>query len=97
MIDSCSPSDEVAAIHVHGDLDNVVPLAGGETAGIVFPSAQASYSTFASSQSCATNGSTAACPNGATISLVTDSKWTHDWQREWTSLIIDFLAAQSRA
>ena len=97
MIDSCSPSREVAAIHVHGDLDNVVPIAGGETAGIVFPSAQASYSTFASSQSCAANGTTAACPNGATISLVTDSKWTHDWQREWTSLIIDFLAAQSRA
>lgn len=97
MIDSCTPSREVSAIHVHGDLDNVVPIAGGETAGIVFPSTQASYSTFASAQSCVTNGTTSACPNGATISLVTDSRWTHDWQREWTSLIVDFLATQSRA
>lgn len=96
MIDSCTPSREVSAIHVHGDLDNVVPIAGGETAGIVFPSTQASYSTFASAQSCVTNGTTSACPNGATISLVTDSRWTHDWQREWTSLIVDFLATQSR-
>lgn len=107
MIDSCTPSREVSAVHVHGDLDNVVPIAGGETAGIVFPSAETSYSKFASAQSCvqnaavpsdtATNGLVSSCPNGGTVSLVTNSSWTHDWQREWTSLIVDFLATQSRA
>jgi poly(3-hydroxybutyrate) depolymerase len=97
MTDSCTPNREVSAIHVHGDLDNVVPIAGGETAGIVFPSAQASYSTFASAQSCVANGPVSTCPKGGTVSLVTKSSWTHDWQREWTALIIDFLATQSRA
>lgn len=96
MVDDCAPTSEVSAIHLHGDLDAVVPINGGETAGIVFPTARDSFSHFASAQSCPLDGLLANCPGGAVVSLVTNSGWTHDWQREWTSLIIDFLVAQSR-
>ena len=81
MIDSCSPTRPVVALHLHGELDTVVPLAGGEIAGIVFPSAQDSTDAFSRSG----NGS---------VELVTRATWTHDWQPEWTALFAEFLATQ---
>jgi polyhydroxybutyrate depolymerase len=81
MIDSCSPTQPVSALHVHGELDTVVPLLGGDIAGIVFPSAQQSVDVFTR------NG------NGV-AELVTNPAWTHDWQSDWTALFAEFLAAQ---
>ena len=81
MIDSCSPTRPVAALHLHGGLDTVVPLTGGEIAGIVFPSAQSSVDAFER------NG------NG-TARLVTSPSWPHDWQPEWSALFAEFLATQ---
>ncbi|MGA1111456.1 MAG: alpha/beta hydrolase family esterase [Ilumatobacteraceae bacterium] len=81
MIDSCSPTQPVSALHVHGELDTVVPLLGGDIAGIVFPSARQSVDVFTR------NG------NGV-AELVTDPAWTHDWQPDWTALFAEFLAAQ---
>ena len=96
MIDSCQPARGVSAIHVHGELDAVVPIAGGETAGITFPSAQQSFERFAAAESCAIDGKTATCSQGHRVVLETNSGWTHDWQTEWTKLIIAFFAEQSR-
>ncbi len=81
MIDSCSPTRPVAALHVHGDLDTVVPLAGGNSLGIVFPSTQLSVETFSRA-------------NDGDIKLVTNAKWTHDWQPEWSGLFTQFLASK---
>ena len=96
MVDTCAPSVAVSALHVHGELDSVVPIAGGATAGITFPSAQDSFARFAAAQGCSVAGRQAQCANGSTVSLVTDAGWTHDWQPEWTSLILDFLSKHSR-
>jgi len=96
MIDSCEPARSVSAIHVHGELDSVVPIAGGETAGITFPSAQQSFERFAGANSCTIEGTAAACAQGRRIKLETSDAWTHDWQAEWTSLIVRFFAEQSR-
>ena len=96
MIDSCQPSRGVSAIHVHGELDSVVPIAGGETAGITFPSAQQSFERFAAAESCTVDGKTAMCPQGRRVVLETNDGWTHDWQTEWTKLIVGFFAEQSR-
>ena len=80
-IDSCSPSRPVSALHVHGELDSIVPLTGGNSLGIVFPSTQLSVETFA-------------LANNGDIELVTDPKWSHDWQPEWSELFARFLASK---
>ena len=94
MIDSCRPSRAVNALHLHGDLDEVVPLAGGELAGIVFPSAQQSFERFAAANSCVVNDVGADCPSGTTVVLQTNPTWTHDWQPDWTSTFLEFLSRQ---
>lgn len=97
MIESCSPSRGVSALHVHGDLDAVVPIAGGETAGIVFPSANDSFERFVRANGCEPVGSEASCTTGERMALVTNSSWAHDWVRDWTSLFANFFAEQARA
>jgi polyhydroxybutyrate depolymerase len=81
VIDTCAPVRQVSALHVHGELDTVVPLAGGNSLGIVFPSTQLSVETFA-------------LANNGNIELVTDPKWSHDWQPEWSELFARFLASK---
>ena len=96
MIDPCSPDRPVSAMHLHGELDAVVPLAGGETAGITFPSARDSFERFASANSCTISDYSASCPGGASVVLQTDAGWTHDWQSGWTSTLLGFLDVQVR-
>ena len=81
VIDTCAPARPVSALHVHGELDTVVPLTGGNSLGIVFPSTQLSVETFA-------------LANNGDIELVTDPKWSHDWQPEWSELFARFLASK---
>jgi poly(3-hydroxybutyrate) depolymerase len=81
VIDTCAPARPVSALHVHGELDTVVPLTGGNSLGIIFPSTQLSVETFA-------------LANNGNIELVTDAKWSHDWQPEWSELFARFLASK---
>ena len=81
VIDTCAPARPVSTLHLHGELDTVVPLAGGNSLGIVFPSTQLSVDTFSRA-------------NNGNIKLVTDAKWTHDWQPEWSGLFTQFLASK---
>jgi polyhydroxybutyrate depolymerase len=97
MIETCAPSRGVSALHVHGNLDAVVPIAGGETAGIVFPSASDSFEWFARANGCEPNGNEASCTDGNRVTLVTNTSWAHDWVRDWTSLFANFFADQARA
>ena len=95
MIDTCSPSSGVSALHLHGALDNVVPLDGGDIAGITFPSARDSFERFAIANRCSVNDVVAECPAGLSIALQTDTQWAHDWLPAWTTALIDFLARES--
>lgn len=81
VVNTCAPVRPVSALHVHGELDTVVPLAGGNSLGIVFPSTQLSVETFA-------------LANNGNIELVTNAKWSHDWQPEWSELFTRFLASK---
>ena len=81
VIDTCAPARPVSALHVHGELDTVVPLTGGNSLGIIFPSTQLSVETFA-------------LANNGNIELVTEAKWSHDWQPEWSELFARFLASK---
>lgn len=81
VTDTCTPSRPVSALHVHGELDTVVPLAGGNSLGLVFPSTQLSVETFSRA-------------NDGDIELVTNAKWSHDWQPEWSGLFTKFLASK---
>jgi polyhydroxybutyrate depolymerase len=81
VIDTCAPVRQVSALHLHGELDTVVPLAGGNSLGIVFPSTQLSVETFSR-------------VNNGDIELVTDTNWSHDWQPEWSELFTRFLASK---
>jgi polyhydroxybutyrate depolymerase len=94
MVDTCTPTRPVSALHVHGEADLVVPLAGGITAGLEFPSAQTSVQKFAESQSCSVKAAIATCLNGAKVELLTNINWPHDWQPEWTVLFAEFLASK---
>jgi polyhydroxybutyrate depolymerase len=94
MMETCAPAQPVSALHVHGGADLVVPLEGGITAGLQFPSAQMSMQRFAESQSCSVKSSIATCPNGTKVELTTNTSWPHDWQSEWTALFAEFLASQ---
>jgi len=94
MVDSCDPGQAVGALHLHGQLDAVVPIAGGGTAGIVFPSARDSFERLARGSGCPVTATTALCGNGAVIELRTSDGWTHDWQPEWTRLFVEFFARQ---
>lgn len=93
-VSSCTLDRSTSALHLHGELDAVVPINGGEFAGIRFPSAQASFETFSTAGKCAITGTTASCPDGNSVSLTTSSTWTHDWQPEWARLFAEFFAQQ---
>jgi len=90
-VSPCIPSKSVSAVHLHGELDAVVPIDGGEFGGIVFPGARSSFETFAKAGNCTTVGTSATCPDGNSVSLITNAGWTHDWQPEWTRLVVAFL------
>ena len=92
MIDTCVSGQAVSALHLHGQLDAVVPIAGGDIAGIQFPSAKDSFERFARGNGCPITGSTSLCANGAVVELRIGDQWTHDWQPEWSRLLLEFFA-----
>jgi len=95
MVDSCAPTEPVSVLHLHGELDNVVPVSGGGTAGITFPSARDSFSRFAVADGCAVDETTATCSAGVEAVLRIDSTWTHDWQMAWNDAFVEFFASRS--
>ena len=101
MVDTCAPSRPINVLHLHGELDAVVPLNGGDAIGIVFPPTRESVDRYADAAGCdpasaeATNAIDRAC-GAARVSLVVDKAWTHDWQPDWSRRFVDFFVATSR-
>ncbi|MEY4400981.1 MAG: hypothetical protein RL072_846 [Actinomycetota bacterium] len=101
MLDACTPSRAVNVLHLHGELDTVVPSNGGEVLGVLFPSARQSIERYAVAASCspATSGASVTVEfscGSANVSLVVDSTWTHDWQPDWAKRFVEFFATNSR-
>jgi polyhydroxybutyrate depolymerase len=102
MLDSCTPTRAVDVLHLHGDLDAVVPLNGGNALGIEFPSTRQSIDHYADAAGCAaalTSTSNVVERTCATkrVVLTTDANWTHDWQPDWSRRFVEFFAATSGA
>jgi polyhydroxybutyrate depolymerase len=102
MVDACAPSRPINVLHLHGELDAVVPLNGGDAIGIVFPPTQQSVDRYADAAGCDPASSTTAntidrACGAARVSLVVDATWTHDWQPDWSRRFVDFFVATSRA
>lgn len=102
MIDSCTPTRAVSALHLHGELDTVVPLNGGNALGIVFPSTGESVDRYSAAIGCAPAAASSTFAidrtcGTARVALVTDARWTHDWQADWSRRFVEFFAATSGA
>lgn len=102
MVDSCSATRAVNVLHLHGELDSVVPLTGGESLGITFPSTRDSVDRYADSARCTRSASDTATRTefacgSRTVLLVTDPTWTHDWQPDWARRFVEFFVATARA
>ena len=56
-IDDCAPSNPVALLHIHGEVDTNLPIDGGvgpdSAAGVDFPSPRLAVQTFATADGCA--------------------------------------------
>ncbi|MFZ9842849.1 MAG: alpha/beta hydrolase family esterase [Ilumatobacteraceae bacterium] len=102
MLDSCTPTRAVDVLHLHGDLDAVVPLNGGNALGIEFPSTRQSIDHYADAAGCAaaltstSNFVERTCATKRVV-LTTDANWTHDWQPDWSRRFVEFFAATSGA
>jgi len=102
MLDSCTPTRAVSALHLHGELDTVVPINGGNALGIAFPSTRESVDRYSTAIGCSPDTATLTSAvdrkcGTAHVSLVTDAKWTHDWQPDWSKRFVEFFAATSDA
>mgnify|MGYP003345547980 CR=1 FL=1 len=101
MVDTCAPSRPINLLHLHGELDAVVPLNGGDTIGIVFPPTRQSVDRYADAAGCDPSSSMSAntidrnC-GASRVSLVVDATWTHDWQPDWSRRFVEFFVATSR-
>ena len=101
MVDTCAPSRPINLLHLHGELDAVVPLSGGDAIGIVFPPTRQSFDRYADAAGCDPASSTTAnsidrsC-GAFQVSLVVDATWTHDWQPDWSRRFVEFFVATSR-
>ena len=67
-VTKCKPSEPVAVMHLHGDLDSVIAYAGGANGGIKYPSANQTVADWAGFDGCATTP----VDTGATYDLITD-------------------------
>ena len=102
MLDSCTPTRAVSALHLHGELDTVVPINGGNALGIAFPSTRESVDRYSAAIGCSPDSATLTSAvdrrcGTARVSLTTDAKWTHDWQPDWSKRFVEFFAATSGA
>jgi polyhydroxybutyrate depolymerase len=91
MLGSCPNPAPISVIHVHGSADKLVPYNGGKGEGIAHingPAVPALIAGWRATDNCAspvasTSGevttSTADCPSGRTVQLVTIAEAGHQW------------------
>lgn len=106
----CQPSAPVSLVHIHGDADTNVPLAGGRGKGKsgvdYFPPPKAAATIAAADHCAATPEMTdqageqtrnwTGCVHGSAVELVTVKGGTHAWMDTSAATIWSFLQAHPR-
>ena len=98
-VEGCSPTQAVSVLHISGDRDSKVPLVGGGPYSVV--SAEKSIGLLAKANSCVSateyrDDVDWQCANGASMKLLVDTNQGHDWNENWTNLMIAFLNTHLR-
>jgi poly(3-hydroxybutyrate) depolymerase len=101
-VGECAPSKKFSVIHIHGDADEDVPLNGGGHYGT--QSASFSVEYVASAVGCTNDAARASaniqvwqCPDSMEMKLVIDTNQAHDWNNNWTDLMVQFLQSHPRS
>jgi polyhydroxybutyrate depolymerase len=101
---SCNPANQVSLLHIHGDLDPLVPVQGGGK--LDTPNIYYSVLDYAKANSC--NASSSAnftseeqqfiwnCPNSSQVQLVNYLANSHEWADGYSKDILRFLFAHPR-
>ena len=101
-VGECAPSKKFSVIHIHGDADEDVPLNGGGP----YRTQSASFSVeyVASAVGCTNDAARASaniqvwqCPDSMEMKLVIDTNQAHDWNSNWTDLMVQFLQSHPRS
>jgi len=100
-IGSCNPTKKFSVIHIHGDLDEDVPLNGGgpyTTRSAVF-----SVGFIAQALGCtkdlsgeSANSQLWKCPDSMDLRLLIDINQDHNWNSDWTEIMVQFLQSHPR-
>lgn len=106
QLGDCAPHRPPSVIQINGTWDPIVHYDGGPSLGFgTFPSVPSVNAFWRNASRCdppteAIDGnltvSTAGCPNGRAVELVTIAGGGHDWPPFATSMIWDFFAAHPR-
>jgi polyhydroxybutyrate depolymerase len=105
MVGTCSPPNPVSLIHIHGGLDNKVPLTGGGVFSA--PDSTKAFQMVNSANKCSgmtyleSTGTdkveiSATCADGTEAKLVNYFDQGHEWTVFWTKEILRFLFAHPR-
>ena len=101
-ISGCTPTKKFSVIHIHGDLDDAVPINGGgpySTPSVVF-----SVGFVAHALGCTTDliresniSQVWLCPNSMEMKLMIDINQDHNWKSNWGGIIVQFLQSHPRS
>ena len=101
-VDDCTPTKKFSVIHLHGDLDEVIPLNGGGPHNT--RSAALSVQFIANAVGCTTDAAKASantkvwqCSDSMEMKLVVDTNHGHDWNSNWTDIMAQFLQLHPRS
>ena len=101
---SCTPLKQVSVLHLHGDLDPLVPIQGGGK--LATPNIYYSVLDYVNANAC--SGSSSAnltseeqqfiwsCPNSSQVQLVNYLANSHEWAGGYSESILRFLFAHPR-
>jgi polyhydroxybutyrate depolymerase len=101
-VGTCTPARKFSVIHIHGELDEDVPLNGGGP----YRTQSATYSvdSVANAVGCTNDAAKASantrvwqCPDSMEMKLVVDTNQGHDWNNNWTDIMAQFLHSHPRS
>jgi polyhydroxybutyrate depolymerase len=98
-VQGCSPSRSVSLLQITGDQDSKVPQLGGGPYSVV--SSETSIKLFAIANECIDvtlyrSDVDWYCPNNSAIKLLIDANQGHEWNSNWTEVMISFLSTYVR-
>ena len=105
VVNKCLPGNSVSIIHLHGNLDQTIPIDGGGIydiypviSGFKIVNSLNRCSSMEYSVTSSLNSETTAaiCVDGTEAKLINFFEMEHDWSPNWTEEIIRFLFAHPR-